>query len=102
MADKRRFQTWVDGPAPEQANPLEGFTGEVLDPMPYETIDDVPRPVRVLIAQAALLRGVPVAKLAELYAMPAEWIDAFIEASTPEDMEDLQTKGGIPLGTTEH
>lgn len=76
----------------------EGTTFPIVDSPPYASAGDVPRSVRVLIAQAAIRRGVSALQLAEVYAMPIEWIEGFINACPADDIDADVTAHGTTLG----
>jgi hypothetical protein len=98
MKNRNQFNTVVEG----HERMTDDSPFPIVDPPPYGTIEEIPRSVRLLIAQGALLRALSSEMLAEFYGIPVAWVDEIIETSTPEDIEERLRVGGVPLGTTEH
>jgi hypothetical protein len=92
----RKTTTLVEGLPVGARDDFEGF--EVIDGPVYSCADDVPRSVRLLIAQASVLRSVPAAELARLYDMPIAWVDRFIAEATKDDLACELTAHGVTLG----
>jgi hypothetical protein len=96
----RSFVTTVEGQPEPLRDEFEGF--EVKEMSTYASADAVPRSVRLLIAQAALLRGLTNDRLAALYGMPITWIDRFVVEATPADLACETEAHGVKLGQQKH